>query len=107
MRMQGEQGLARGPVGVVHEVGPFKAACQSGDRFLVALQALPIGAAQILGTAGEHALAALYSRKFDTAIIGKRFLRWIENMNEMAAHALSRDALEGARPALRAVRENR
>ena len=60
----------------------------------MALDPLLIVLAQGLGAAGDHAVPAFARGEFGAPGVGQRFLGGIENLDQMAAHALRGDFLE-------------
>ena len=72
----------------------LKPLCLGDKRVAVACEPLLIAFAQIFGASGDHAVPAFARGEFGAALVGQSLLGGIEDLHEMAAHALRRDCFD-------------
>ena len=92
--MDGEHDLFSRAVGVMDEEGPVQAFCLGGKGVAVCGEPLLVALAQSFGAPGDHAVAAFARSELGAALVGKRLLGGIEDLHEVAAHALFGDRLD-------------
>lgn len=87
--MQGQQNLLSWTIGMMDEERPVKLAGMVGERLAVFKKPFGIGLAQGFGPIGQHGFIAFQTEELRSALIGQRLLGGIQDLDQVATHALS------------------
>ena len=92
--MQREQSFFRRTVCMMQQEGPIEPLGKLDEIGAVTLETRLIASPQLFDTADGHPLVPLDRSELGAAIVRQRFLGGIENLDQVAAHALSGDGFE-------------